>query len=67
MASLTKWVTGPMGGYGETIEADETYVGGKTKNRNAKQQKRFKEKRRSAVEDKQPVVALGSGPVKMLA
>ena len=50
--------TGPMGGYGETIEADETYVGGKTKNRNAKQQKRFKEKRRSAVEDKQPVVAL---------
>ena len=50
--------TGPMGGYGETIEADETYVGGKTKNRNAKQQKRFAEKRRSPVEDKQPVVAL---------
>ena len=50
--------TGPMGGYGETVEADETYVGGKTKNRNAKQQKRFAEKRRSPVDEKQPVVAL---------
>lgn len=49
---------GPLGGFGETIEADETYVGGKTKNRNAKQQKRFAEKRRSAVEAKQPVMSL---------
>ena len=49
--------TGPMGGHGSTVEADETYVGGKTKNRNAKQQKRF-EKRRSHVADKQPVMAL---------
>ena len=50
--------SGPMGGAGETIEADETYVGGKTKNRNAKQQKRFKGKRRAAMDGKQPVVAL---------
>ena len=49
--------TGPMGGYGETVEADETYVGGKVKNRNAKQQKRF-DQRRSPVADKQPVVSL---------
>lgn len=27
---------GPMGGFGETIEADETYVGGKATNRKAK-------------------------------
>lgn len=27
---------GPMGGYGQTIEADETFVGGKTTNRKAK-------------------------------
>jgi transposase-like protein len=27
--------TGPMGGYGETIEADETYVGGKISNKHA--------------------------------
>ncbi|WP_305097394.1 IS1595 family transposase [Croceibacterium aestuarii] len=47
----------PLGGYGTTIEADETYVGGKTKNRNAKQQRRF-DKRRSHVADKQPVVSL---------
>lgn len=49
--------TTPMGGYGKTVEADETYVGGKTKNRNAKQQRRF-EKRVSHVEGKQPVMAL---------
>jgi transposase-like protein len=49
--------TTPMGGYGKTIEADETYVGGKTKNRNAKQRRRFDE-RVSHVEDKQPVMAL---------
>lgn len=49
---------GPMGGFGKTVEADETYVGGKIKNRNARQQRRFAEKRRSPVEDKQPVMAL---------
>lgn len=49
---------GPLGGYGETVEADETFVGGKVKNRNAKQQKRFAEKRVSPVKDKEPVVAL---------
>jgi transposase-like protein len=48
---------GPMGGFGSTVEADETYVGGKTKNRNAKQRSRF-EARVSHVEDKQPVMAL---------
>lgn len=50
--------TGPMGGYGETVEADETYVGGKIRNRNAKQQKRFGEKRLDPFRDKEPVVAL---------
>jgi len=48
---------GPMGGLGSTIEADETYVGGKVGNRNSKQQKRFDE-RRSSVHGKQPVVSL---------
>lgn len=48
----------PIGGFGKFVEADETYVGGKTKNRNAKQQRRFAEKRRSTVADKQPVVSL---------
>jgi transposase-like protein len=50
--------SGPMGGHGETIEADETYVGGKTKNRNAKQQERFEGQRRSPTQGKQPVVSL---------
>jgi transposase-like protein len=49
---------GPMGGFGETIEADETYVGGKTKNRNAKQQKRFEGQRRGPLQGKQAVVSL---------
>jgi transposase-like protein len=48
---------GPMGGYGETIEADETYVGGKIKNRHAKQRGRG-EKKLSPFRDKQPVVSL---------
>src|SRR5690606_28429343 len=48
---------GPLGGYSETIEVDETFVGGKVKNRNAKQQKRFAEKRLSPFRDKEPVVA----------
>lgn len=48
---------GPIGGFGKTVEADETYVGGKTKNRNAKQRRRFDE-RVSHVADKQPVMAL---------
>lgn len=48
----------PLGGFGKFVEADETYVGGKAKNRNAKQQRRFAEKRRSPVENKQPVVSL---------
>lgn len=37
--------SGPLGGFGSTIEADETYVGGKVGNRNSKQQKRFDERR----------------------
>lgn len=48
--------TGPMGGYGETIEADETYVGGKVTNRHAS--KRFGDKKSSPFRDKQPVVSL---------
>lgn len=50
--------TGPIGPKGSVIEADETYVGGKTKNRNAKQQRRFKEKRRGPLQGKQAVVSL---------
>ncbi|MGN3973879.1 IS1595 family transposase [Tsuneonella sp. SYSU-LHT278] len=50
--------TGPLGGFGKFVEADETYVGGKVSNRNNRQQKRFVEKRRSALDNKQPVVAL---------
>lgn len=49
--------TGPIGGLGVTVEADETYVGGKTKNRNAKQQRRFDD-RVSPVATKQPVMSL---------
>jgi len=48
---------GPMGGAGSIIEADETYVGGKVKNRSAKQ-RRLGQKQLSTVQDKQPVVAL---------
>lgn len=49
--------TGPIGGLGVTVEAAETYVGGKTKNRNAKQQRRFDD-RVSPVATKQPVMSL---------
>ncbi|WP_370033704.1 IS1595 family transposase [Qipengyuania mesophila] len=55
--AMTDVEGGPMGGLGATIEADETYVGGKAKNRKAK----FRAKRvggPSNVADKQPVVAL---------
>jgi transposase-like protein len=52
--------SGPMGGHGETIEADETYGGGKTKNRNAKQQKRFEGQRRGPLQGKQAVVVIHS-------
>ena len=48
--------TSPMGGFGETIEADETYVGGKVTNRHASQ--RFGDKKSSPFRDKQPVVSL---------
>lgn len=50
--------TDPMGGFGKFVEADETYVGGKLKNRNAKQQRRFAEKLRSPIHGKQPVMTL---------
>jgi transposase-like protein len=46
----------PMGGYGKTIEADETYVGGKVGNRHAS--KRHGSKKLSPFKDKQPVVSL---------
>jgi transposase-like protein len=48
---------GPMGGFGETIEADETFVGGKVKNRTAKQRKRGM-KANSPFAGKQAVVSL---------
>lgn len=51
---------GPLGGYGETIEADETYVGGKIKNRSNKQRRymRASDQDRSPFRDKEPVIAL---------
>lgn len=48
---------GPMGGYGETVEADETYVGGKASNRKSKRQAK-RVGRASPFADKQPVVSL---------
>src|SRR5688572_21154186 len=51
--------TGPLGGFGKTVEADETYVGGKVKNRSNKQRRvRKGEKMLSPVDGKQPVVSL---------
>lgn len=44
--------TGPLGGEGKTVEADETYVGGKDKNRHASK------RRRSRLSDKLAVVSL---------
>ena len=47
----------PLGGLGVTIEADETYVGGKISNRHAKQ-RGYGEKKLSPFRDKMPVVSL---------
>jgi hypothetical protein len=47
----------PIGGFGKFVEADETYIGGKNKNRNAKQRGRF-EKKAGPFANKQPVVSL---------
>lgn len=47
----------PMGGFGETVEADETYVGGKTGNRKSKRQAK-RVGRDSPFAGKQPVVSL---------
>ena len=50
---------GPMGGSGEPIEADETFVGGKVKNRSNKRRRvRQGEKFLGPVHGKQPVVSL---------
>ena len=50
---------GPMGGLGETIEADETYIGGKIKNRSNKQRRNMiAQEGRGPFRDKEPVVAL---------
>lgn len=46
---------GPMGGYGKTVEADETYVGGKVTNRH---QRDRNGKHASPFKDKMPVVSL---------
>jgi transposase-like protein len=50
---------GPMGGYGETIEADETYIGGKIKNRSNKQRRNMvAQEGRGPFREKEPVIAL---------
>ncbi len=50
---------GPMGGYGETIEADETYVGGKIKNRSNKQRRNMiAQEGRVSLKSKEAVVSL---------
>lgn len=47
----------PLGGYGKTIEADETYVGGKLSNRHT-HERRMQGPNGSPVRNKQPVVSL---------
>jgi len=49
---------GPMGGLGETIECDETYVGGKITNRRDRRMPYMQGKGGSPVRNKQPVVSL---------
>lgn len=50
---------GPMGGYGETIEADETYVGGKIKNRSNKQRRYMvAQEGRVSLKSKEAVISL---------
>jgi transposase-like protein len=50
---------GPMGGFGETIEADETYVGGKIKNRSNKQRRYMvAQEGRPSLKSKEAVVSL---------
>lgn len=48
---------GPIGGFGKFVEADETYVGGKVKNRKAKQ-RTLKRTQFSPTHNKQPVFSL---------
>lgn len=49
----------PMGGHGVTIEADETYVGGKIKNRSNKQRRNMVAMEgRGPFRDKMPIVSL---------
>ncbi|WP_432200967.1 IS1595 family transposase [Erythrobacter sp. W53] len=55
--AMTEADNEPLGGFGKFVEADETYVGGKKKNRNTRQQRRF-DRRVSPVAEKQPVVSL---------
>ncbi len=50
--------TTPIGGYGKTIEADETYIGGKVTNRHQHVRKARGGNRVSPFKDKQPVVSL---------
>lgn len=48
---------GPLGGFGKFVEADETYVGGKVKNRKARQRS-LKRTQFSPTHGKQPVFSL---------
>lgn len=49
----------PLGGYGQTVEADETYVGGKLSNKHTSQRQRLRAGEfKSPIVNKQPVVSL---------